>query len=111
MREILFRGKLRGSDKWAESVCPIGVLYAGHLCSSFIPDTVGQHTGLPDKNGKRVFEGDIVASTSERRLSNKACVVKFHPLSGYWMLDPKREPVVIGNVHDNPELLQGTDNG
>lgn len=60
MREILFRGKSIYTGKWAVSVCPHGVMRSGHLCDDFIPDTVGQLTGLTDKNGKRVFEHDVI---------------------------------------------------
>lgn len=73
-----------------------------------IPDTIGQFTGLTDCNGKEIYEGDIVRyteandeiSTSKVRFVDAA----FSPLTEImWMGDAECE--VIGNIHDNPELI------
>ena len=82
------------------------------------PETVGQYTGLEDKNGKKIFEGDIV-----RCGTGRICKVTFFispGVSGFdlvaiggfdappphnWVLFIDTE--VIGNIHDNPELLRG----
>ena len=61
MREILFRGKRTDNGKWTEGflvdLCHIGNWV---LCEPIHPETVGQFTGLTDKNGRKIFEGDIL---------------------------------------------------
>lgn len=144
MREILFRGKSVYTEKWATSACPYGVMHSGHLCDDFILETVGQFTGLTDKNGKKIFEGDIVRDISvytahltmfERgketkedvekyRYFGKVGVVSFetedhgscgccyHVFSGSGF-EAKEVDIrfceVIGNIHDNPEFLGGSE--
>lgn len=71
-----------------------------------IPETVGQCTGLKDKNGKLIFEGDIVVSTSDRRLSDRPRLITIDFERGCNYCAARRKPVVIGNIHDNPELLE-----
>lgn len=132
MREILFRGKRTDNGKWCEGylsksrdenkqlkLC-IDYEEKGVMCSSIvIPETVGQYTGLKDKNGKRIFEGDIVYCKS--RLDNANMVVIFEcgqfrmvlsenyrnyqTNSGFYDINCF-DKEVIGNIHDNPELLR-----
>lgn len=81
MREILFRGKRMDNGEWVEGSLHIErgetdkngnssldyrILGMRGECDYVDPATVGQFTGLPDKNGKRIFEGDVVRQTFEK---------------------------------------------
>lgn len=90
------------------------------------PNTIGECTSLKDKNGKLIFEGDVV-----REYYNGKCVVEYgrhkigccgccydyHESVGFYLKDKWDSPhsddeawhglEIIGNVHDNPELLKG----
>lgn len=120
MREILFRGKnLLG--KWIEGDL---LQYLGcekkHIVrhstgaggQEVIPSTIGEYTGLKDKNGKMIFEGDIVTMPKYGGGRHRSVVYfkngKFAvDGSNYSFKDicPKNMEI-IGNIHDNPELLE-----
>lgn len=136
-REILFRGKRTYNKKWIEG--SLVVDYAGNtyivweyetvkgamISSKTInvyPETVGEYTGLTDKNGKKIFEGDIIICKKEicgnfidscveiGFVEMKHGAFGLHRKQGYyrpfkdWLEDYEYE--IIGNIHDNPELLE-----
>ena len=120
MREILFRGKREDDGLWLFgdlrqwSGKKKGI-YDNACCKTFRvdPETVGQFIGLTDTNGVKIFEGDIVEITREDEpfkvewredsarfiLSASTFCCDFDNYWGY-------ETEVIGNIHDNPELLE-----
>ena len=132
MREILFRGKRTDNGEWW---CG-SLLYdeendqafiakhfedkAAYLCA-VAPDTVGQYTGLTDKNGKKIFEGDICQIKGISYLDETPFVIKWNnEFSGWFWVNLDFSAAtdtitaeiaetckIIGNIHDNPELLKG----
>ena len=131
MRDIIFRGKRTYNGKWvvgsllvwpdgSTEMCRTNPNDSEELLKSIVrPETVGQFTGLTDKNGKKIFEGDIarVRFIDDEDL----CVVTFEHGSFYlssingairdeilwnaWYSDATIE--VVGNIYDNIELLEG----
>lgn len=147
MREILFRGKTKGKQKGTLTDKPIkanmwvyGSYDCGALCGyeidmisdkketyAIVPETRGQYTGLTDKNGKKIFEGDIVkARVTENtgygtKKYESIYEIKYHEKYCYFYLAREKNNLlfdgnwsyfvsqfeIIGNIHDNPELLKG----
>lgn len=136
-REILFRGKHDG--EWIEGFykaegydtyrgCIDRTPYIQQLgkCVSWAvdPSTVGQYTGLTDKNGTRIFEGDIIRycpfKCEEQEETGFVEWVKNNAGFIIRLMDGAVDDLyfgtakkckIIGNVHDNPELLKGEKNG
>lgn len=142
MREILYRGKCKNNDEWVN-----GYYLPYHAVKDIdgkdvfaqifvepdekkpkgsaivIAETVGQYTGLKDKKGKKIFEGDIVkyygickpiigvVKICEEDFSGLYGVCEtFTDGSGTSLLKAKIDCQVVGNIYDNPELLkQGND--
>lgn len=135
-RENLYRGKRKDNGEWVEgsllqldfprTETYIVDRFATIECDNIdgmeyvIPETVGQFTGLTDKNGKKIFEGDIVEFTDKyTRKKGRAKIVfeafKWKYSGCYYggnlivwlcICDKSIEFEIIGNIHDNPELLE-----
>ena len=132
MREILFRGKTSYGE-WVE-----GFMYLQHFPLEFrddfyircydtdylvIPETVGQFTGLTDKNGKRIFEGDICKFKRFNdvhigkvvfNVTTASFIMWYQPIVGAYgekatqkmLLSVCDNIEVVGNIHGNPELME-----
>ena len=131
MREITFRGKRKDNCEWV-----YGDLYhdwsrlytkpdikiANNMGKfTVIPETVGQYTGLTDKSGKKIFDGDILeskycddAEPDGFGISHE--IVKWIKV-GFFAVEKDRKPdplilfdtdtsLIVGNIHDNPDLLE-----
>ena len=126
MREILFRGKrVSGNKEWIFG----NVNYYPNLNRWFIrlqpamsvlqtledevaANTVGQYTGLTDKNGKKIFDGDIVKYKEENgEIVYHDQEAMFVVCFDTWFTDFDhlygKDVEIVGNIHDNPELLEG----
>ena len=128
MREYLFRGKMIANGKWSEGnllVTRQGCCITPNVTElgsygAVDPETVGQYTGYTDMNGKKIFEGDIVAfNYTADELTN--CEILWfknkwgvrervhYPIDDIDLFFCERS-IVIGNIYDNPELLGDENN-
>ena len=131
MREIKFRGKRLDNGEWVygyyfieerdiedgiiwRDIPQIQQRYGDHF-QYFDVDlaTVGQYTGLHDKNGREIYEGDIVkdcdTGTIKTVLWHKSCFVLRDTKGFYQWTYYENEHEVIGNIYDNPELRRVND--
>lgn len=115
MREILFRGKRVDNDEWTEgyffkSWNKVFLLWGmtgdSPNMEEVVPETVGQFTGLCDKNGKKIFEGDIVESPNGTQgfieWQNAECAFLVN-IGDDWQTMDDCPYEVIGNIYDNKE--------
>lgn len=134
MRDILFRGKREDNGEWVYGYYVKLPDAAGSVCFMHVPadnpdehntahyvasETVGQYTGLKDKNGNKVFEGDIVRWKECDHWAPDDGIVSGYVLyvDGQWLIQrPNIRSYlwrvhslceIIGNIHDNLELIGG----
>lgn len=124
MREILFRGKRVSNGEWVYGNYAFTdnngkqhfVFQNEAFVNKVIPETVGQYTGKMDKNGTKIFEGDVIAYDNNRysyivRWDEERCgfYAKMREFDDYDYLGNfwSKLSEIIGNIHDNPELLGG----
>ncbi len=135
MREMLFRGKRIDNGQWVygsllnldksgysfitpvfdkASTIPVGKII--DFTSSLVDlETVGQYTGLTDKNGTKIFEGDILPIWEQgeeypyKVIYNADCFMLAmldSEQGGYPLSVKHKQTEIIGNIYDNPELLE-----
>ena len=123
-REILFRGKREDGKGWVFGdliqlnkdvfIYPLEPYYNTpeldflDECERVIPETVGQFTGLLDKEGNRIFEGDITKAKGvvfyDKTIASFVIIYPKNPEIGYNKLSNDWIEI-IGNIHDNTELI------
>jgi uncharacterized phage protein (TIGR01671 family) len=130
MREIFFRAKRKDNGEWAYGFLTKmwGALHIidkanENVAYEIIPETVGQYSGLFDNDGKTIFEGDIVKEWSSSWKSPLKTEMSVYEVVCEYLgslhlirktrygevstlLCRKSVVVVIGNIYDNPELLE-----
>lgn len=136
MREILFRGKRTFNGEWVKGDYQHFYMESGeyvpyisswgNYTKQIIPETLGQFSNVKDKNDEPMFEGDIVDVLIGTGIKypepvgfkavvdfkdgafgikwNRGVVEEFTPFASYYK--PNVTFTVIGNIHDNPELLE-----
>lgn len=135
-REILFKAKRKDNGEWVEGyVSPCVIVGKWHICRieenlstiqiEIDPDTISQCTGLTDKNGKKIWENDIVECNKRKEecglykviwrkeyadfgvvpISN-TCIGQYPIGFSYGKTLHGRDYKSVGNIFDNPELLE-----
>ena len=105
---ICWKGEILGNN--------LGVIQDQDLSEEVDFETVGQFTGLYDKNGKEIFEGDVVSIAENEDKSFSGGLILFdedlyayviHKNNGGWdYINELKYIEIIGNIHENPELLE-----
>lgn len=139
MREIKFRGKMIDHNLWTygdhhtfydhDGMPYAYAIFIGRAPFGYdlvIPETIGQYTGLKDKNGTEIYDGDIIEIEIPMTHPHGAILATFTAVvewvnDGFYAMEiGVTDPVlrslyghsgthcrIIGNIHDNPELLKG----
>lgn len=120
MREILFRGKRVDNGEWIYGDLKQNGATFGKRCFitqwlkpliEVVPETVGQYTGLTDENGTKIFEGDIVNLLYSDFYGQDRCgKFVYDDMTNtdiIFRIETSHAIEFIGNIHDNPELLEG----
>lgn len=120
MREILFRGKRTDNGEWVEGFYLFTkenthpVIIDTECCSHIVvPETVGQYTGQDDRNGRKIFEGDIFKGKFSNYVfwfeESETTFVYGSSYKGEYKIQPFRQTLreieLIGNIYDNPDLM------
>ena len=138
MREILFRGKRVDNGEWIQGdivqfpfhgVVRIVEQEPSYKDAEVDSDTVGQYTGLTDKNGRKIFEGDILKIYPDCDYCEDYSISTVYSYNGVLCVDYRGDDFdstalgfindvnddadfeIIGNIYDNPELLGGESDG
>lgn len=131
MREILFRGKRVDNGEWIEGffaksgdktfiLIDNDIAFGYVTMKEVLSETIGQYTGLTDKNGRKIFEGDIVELTyytlpEERKVMAEVAYEEESAAFVLYSFGTENKGIcgeicntnkVIGNIYDNPEMLE-----
>lgn len=135
-REIKFRGKRLDNGEWlygsllqGEAQSVIATIKDNsinvHDCFEVVPETVGQFTGLLDRNGKEIYEGDIITVKGGYprvvlwdKMMWALMPTEYYHDEVFWVMNLQHPGVdwweefadefeIIGNIYDNPDLLNG----
>ena len=114
MREIKFRQWDSTKKRMYHNIGAIDKGWYGPAILKFDENPLMQFTGLFDKNGNEIYEGDVVTLYFKDGLKQNGTIVwnekgarfEWQDKEGYWGLSDRNEFEVIGNIYENPELLK-----
>lgn len=122
MREIKFRGKRVVNGEWVYGDLHHGMITGNPYIRGYevFPETVGQYTGLKDRDGFHIYEGDVLQNVDNPLVGELTFKVVWNEYYGAWFWWSKEgefgtdyfyqsiasDSEIIGNIHDNPELME-----